>query len=92
MKRDRVALALFFAALAWPVPAWAENVMEQSPLLMRRAGPSCRPGDLDGSQNAGYGLALGPCVGAEPTTPPVENERVGRSGRKHPGRVTGGVP
>lgn len=92
MKHDRVALALFFAPLAWSVPAWAENVMEQSPALMRRAGPSCRTGDLGGSPNAGYGLALGPCAGADPATPPSESARAGRNGRRHPGRVTGGVP
>lgn len=92
MKRDRAALALLFALLAWSVPARADDVMQQSPLLMRRAGPSCRPGDLGGSPDAGYGLALGPCAGADPATPPTGNARAGRNGRNHPARVTGGVP
>lgn len=65
MKR-LYAVSLSILALATcPTPSFADNEMVQSPLMMRRAGPSCRPGNLGGDPGAGYRYRLGPCAGAE---------------------------
>ncbi|WP_237480107.1 hypothetical protein [Lichenibacterium dinghuense] len=39
--------------------------IHQSPLLMRRAGPSCRAGHLGGAPHAGYRWLRGPCRGVD---------------------------
>lgn len=73
-------LVLGLAALATPVRA--DNQMVQSPLLMRRAGPSCQPGNLGAEPGAGYGYRLGPCAGADQgDNPAPERPRLTRRAR-----------
>ncbi len=62
--------AILLALTAVSAPAFADSEMKQSPFLMRRAGPSCQPGNLGGDAGAGYGYRLGPCAGADASTPP----------------------
>lgn len=69
-----IVLPLILAVFT--APAQADSQMKQSPLLMRRAGPSCRPGNLGGEPGAGYLYRLGPCAGADPSaTPDLEGGR-----------------
>lgn len=90
-RRDRAAWVaggrLAAAALAatlgpvWSRPALADSEMKQSPLLMRRAGPSCRPGDLGAEPGAGYRYWLGPCAGPDGGEAPPAGSRRGRRAR-----------
>ena len=65
MKRASTALFIAFAAVACATPTLADHEMVQSPLLMRRAGPSCQPGNLEGEPGAGIRYRLGPCAGPD---------------------------
>ena len=57
-----LGVSLGVAGLA---PARADSEMRQSPLLMRRAGPSCQRGNLGAEPGAGYYYRLGPCAGPD---------------------------
>ena len=75
-----MGLLLGLAGLA---PAWADSEMKQSPLLMRRAGPSCQPGNLGAETGAGYNYRLGPCEGPDTSDAVPALESLGqRRGRR----------
>ena len=74
MTRLHAILLAALALTAVSTPAVADSQMKQSPLLMRRAGPSCQPGNLGGEEGAGYFYRLGPCAGADASTPPRTDE------------------
>ncbi|RYC29552.1 hypothetical protein D3273_23490 [Lichenibacterium minor] len=74
MRRVRVATLMAVVTVTLATPAFADNQMKQSPLLMRRAGPSCQPGNLGAEPGAGYYYRLGPCAGADMTAPEVDRE------------------
>ena len=57
--------ALLLTLAATDTAALANGAMKQSPLLMRRAGPSCRPGHLGAARGAGYFYRRGPCAGVD---------------------------
>ncbi len=65
MKSSLAAVLLTIAAGC--TPALANGAMKQSPLLLRRAGPSCRPGHLGSARGAGYFYRRGPCAGVDPS-------------------------
>ncbi len=70
MGRVYAAIIAALAVAACPTATFADNEMRQSPLLMRRAGPSCRPGNLGAQPGAGYHYQLGPCAGADASAAP----------------------
>ena len=69
MRRAVTVLITLLAAITLPTPTLADSQMKQSPLLMRRAGPSCQPGNLEGEPGAGYAYRLGPCAGVDSSSP-----------------------
>ena len=74
-----VFAALMLTVAASSTPALANGAMKQSPLLLRRAGPSCTPGHLGAVRGAGYFYRRGPCAGVDPSyrqgTAPVAAQR-----------------
>ena len=83
MGRTPILGLLALAAASCATSASADSRMVQSPLLMRRAGPSCQPGHLGGEEGAGYRYALGPCAGVDGTVAAPAL----RTPRRLPGRV-----
>ena len=84
MRHADAVLAAALAFATWPGPTLADSEMKQSPLMMRRAGPSCQAGNLGGDPGAGYFYRLGPCAGVDaPAMRAVAPERnVGPSRRR----------
>jgi hypothetical protein len=82
MKRAVAMLTAASAIAVCPSPGVADQEMVQSPLLMRRAGPSCQPGNLEGDPRAGYRYYLGPCAGPDATSDTRSVEQRRRRGRQ----------
>ena len=82
MQRVWVIALVGLSVMTRPTVALADHEMVQSPLLMRRAGPSCQPGNLAGDPGAGRRWYLGPCAGVDATAPADDNER-GRAISRH---------
>ena len=83
-----ILLALSLASC--PTPTLADNEMRQSPLLFRRAGPSCQPGHLGGEEGAGFGYRVGPCAGPDAAPAPEEDQGTRRPSPRRRGRRAGG--
>ncbi len=82
MTRSHVVTLMAYALVARSTPAFADNQMKQSPLLMRRAGPSCQPGNLGSQPGAGYSYRLGPCAGVDTSAAPDLEEDRALPGRR----------